>query len=439
MAINGRRQIDRSQIVRGALAALLFMGGCVFEGEEPDSPELDEVELLLAPTIAVQWNQLLQDIAFAEDQFLTFKGVRCFAMMHIAQHDAINGVLPLYTRYVFQGTNLLADANAAAAQAAHDVAYNQYTTAGQRAQIDQLLATQLAGIPNSPGKTQGITLGQQSAAAILANRQGDGYDVVGSYTFVPGVGNYQTTPPFNGFVVQPGFRFAKPFVMTSPSQFRPPAPPALNTAAYASSYNEVKSKGAVNSTTRTADETGYAVWWMEFTEGSMNRLARQLIAAKGSDLQVATRLLAHLNMAMFDSYVSNWDSKYHHNRWRPYTAIREAANDGNNNTAPDATWEPLRTTPPHPEYASAHSTVCTSSMEIFMRTYGNGTQFTMSTTTAPPGMPTRTFSSFTAAGNECASSRVMLGFHFRYATDAGQTAGRNVATRTFTNFLRLLL
>jgi hypothetical protein len=51
----------------------------------------------------------------------------------------------------------------------------------------------------------------------------------------------------------------------------------------------------------------------------------------------------------------------------------------------------------------------------------------METTTAPPGMPTRSFRSFRAAADEYADSRVRLGFHFRYATEGGKLLGRRVA------------
>src|SRR5262245_47450242 len=51
------------------------------------------------------------------------------------------------------------------------------------------------------------------------------------------------------------------------------------------------------------------------------------------------------------------------------------------------------------------------------------------TTTAPPGMPTRTFGSFRAAALECADSRVRLDWHFRYSTDAGLELGERVARR----------
>ena len=82
-------------------------------------------------------------------------------------------------------------------------------------------------------------------------------------------------------------------------------------------------------------------------------------------------MFALLNMSMFDGYVANFDSKYEYNHWRPYTAIREAALDGNPATETDPNWEPLRTTPPHPEYVSAHSTACSSSFDILQRTLGD--------------------------------------------------------------------
>jgi hypothetical protein len=60
----------------------------------------------------------------------------------------------------------------------------------------------------------------------------------------------------------------------------------------------------------------------------------------------------------------------------------------------------------------------------------------METTTAPPGMPTRAFASFDAAAQECADSRVRLGWHFRYATDAGLDLGRRIAGVVLRHSLR---
>jgi hypothetical protein len=166
---------------------------------------------------------------------------------------------------------------------------------------------------------------------------------------------------------------------------------------------------------------------MEFAEGSVNRLARQLLIQRKVHLWQAARMFALLNMSLFDGYVAVWDSKYEYNHWRPYTAIREAAGDGNPATAAEPNWEPLRTTPPFPEYVSAHAAGCAGSFETLKNTFGDHLSFTMATTTAPPQMPTRSFRSFTEAAAECADSRVRLGWHFRYATDAGIEMGRAVA------------
>ena len=256
------------------------------------------------------------------------------------------------------------------------------------------------------------------------------------YEFRTGIGEYQTTLPWNGFVLQPGFRDTTPFGLQSPAQFQPPPPPAIDSAAYAAAYNGVQDYGRVDSTVRTPDQTGYAVWWMEFTEGSMNRLARQLVTDGHTPLWQAARMFALLNMSMFDGYVASWDAKYHYNHWRPYTAIRKAGSDGNPATKPERTWEALRPTPPFPEYVSAHSTVCNTSFEIFKRTFGDNTAFTMETTTAPPDTPTRSFRRLSQASAECADSRVLLGFYFRYATDQGMRLGHRVARHLFTHHLR---
>jgi hypothetical protein len=385
-------------------------------------------------TVVVEWNQKAYDIGFAEDQFLTFKGARAHAMMHLAQHDALNAIHRIFDPYALFAADHAAHPIAAAAQAARDVLASQYP--GAQASVDALLASQLAQVPEGAAKTAGITLGHQSAVAVLDAREGDGWDFPGTYTFGEGPGRYQTTPPWNGFVLQPGFRAARPFALTSATQLRPPAPPALPSSRYAQAFNEVKEVGRVDSATRTPDQTAYALWWMEFAEGFQNRLARNLVTERHTPLWVAARLFAHLNMGLFDSYLAVWDSKYEHDHWRPYTAIREAGHDGNRHTAPDPGWEPLRPTPPFPEYVSAHSAVCGSSLELLRRTFGNAVPFTMDSTTAPPEMPTRSFSSFTGAADECADSRVRLGFHFRYATDRGQRLGRQVARHVLTHDLR---
>jgi hypothetical protein len=418
-------------VLAAALVLLIGHGGATSDARAAQSTTI-ESELLKAgvdasrfdAALIVGWNELAHDIAFAEDQFRTFKGQRALAMMHLAMHDALNSIRPVYERYAYAGPRVIAHPVTAAAYAAHDVLMSQYPQ--QQPKLAAELSTWIGELPDGPITSRGRRVGQAAAAAILAKRANDGWDFSGTYEFVAGPGQYQTTPPWDGFVVQPGFRLAKPFVAASPRQLRPPPP--LKSTAYARAFQEVKDTGAVNSTTRTHDQTAYAIWWMEFAEGSVNRVARQLATARRSDLWTAARLFAHVGVALYDSYIAVWDGKYEFNHWRPYTAVRAADVDENPRTLPDPNWEPLRPTPPFPEYPSAHAAGCAASFSILTRAFGRDFPFTMETTSAPAGMPTRSFASFDVAAQECADSRVRLGWHFRYATDGGLDLGRSIAS-----------
>ena len=376
------------------------------------------------PSLVVSWNQTINDIGFA-DPFAFIKPIRAHVMMHIAMHDALNAVIPLYRQYAYRGHDPGAHPIAAAAQAARDVGISQYPD--QQARLDAELARWLSAIPDTPHKSRGIAVGRQSAAAILALRVNDGWDYQGTYTFSNEPGAYQTTPPWNGFVLQPGFRYAKPFGLRSPDQFRPGPPPRLDSAQYAAAFNEVKDFGRVDSVVRTPDQTLYAVWWLEFAETSVNRLARQLATQRSTHLWQASRMFALLNMSLYDGYVAVFDSKYEYNHWRPYTAIRQAALDGNPATAADPNWESLRPAPPFPDYVSGHAAGNRGNDGYPGADVWRQRAVYDGTTTAPAEMPTRSFRSFSSAAAECADSRVRVGFHFRYATDRGLTLGRAVA------------
>jgi hypothetical protein len=413
----------------GTMALTLLLAAASGSGQHED-----RTRAYFDPELVPAWNKRAYEIGFAEDRFLTWKAHRAFALMHLAMHDALNAVAPVYRRYVCRRLDPRAHPLAAAAQAAYQVLLSQYPAAS--AELTAELDRSLVRIPDGPARRRGIALGKVAAAALLASRLGDGWDREVSYTFQDVAGAYQTTPDWKGFVAHPGFRLARPFGLRSSTQLRPPPPPALASPEYAAAYNEVKERGRAENALRTPEQTAYAVWWMEFAEGSWNRLARSLVAERRIDPWRAARLFALLAMSLYDGYVAVWDAKFEYNHWRPYTAIRQADQDGNPATAPDPAWVPLRPPPPFPEYVSAHASGCAASAEILARTFGAAVPFSMSTITAPAGMPRRRFASFEAAARECADSRVQLGWHFRYATDAGLTLGRRVAAQIADHHLR---
>ena len=157
------------------------------------------------------------------------------------------------------------------------------------------------------------------------------------------------------------------------SQFRPGPPYAVTSRKYAADFNEVKALGGDGVTTpsaRTAEQTEIALFWVESSPLQWNRIARTVAAATRLDLWEQARLFGLLNMALADGYVGSFDTKYHYNYWRPVTAIRSADTDGNPNTSADPTWTPLVTTPPIPDYDSAHSVEGGAARQVLKRFFG---------------------------------------------------------------------
>lgn len=418
-----------------ALAAtLITLAGC---GDSANDPVIERTRA----DMAVAWNERVIAIADAEDHLLTLKGVRTAAMMHAAMHDALNAVHRRYQPYVYATDTPRANPVAAAAQAAYEVAVSQYP--GKRADFDAELQLWLASIgADRRDLDPGIALGREVATAVLSHREGDGWDTVAEYQFHPmAPGVYAEFPEHSGtptgFVFGAGWAAARPFILSSPDQFRSPPPPEIASAAYTTAFDEVKDVGRFQSASRTAGQTHLAMWWKDFVENSHNRLVRQLLSTSDVDLWDATRLFALLNMSVMDAYISAFENKFHYNHWRPFTAIRWAENDGNPATAADPAWTNThRHTYPFPSYPSAHGTACAAAMTVIAETFGEQRVFTMTTTAVNEagGMspmiqmdpPTRSFGSFSDAAMECALSRVYLGIHFRYDSVEGNRLGKEI-------------
>ena len=161
------------------------------------------------------------------------------------------------------------------------------------------------------------------------------------------------------------------------------------------------------------------------------------------DLWENARLFALLNVAMSDGYVGTFDTKYHYNFWRPVTAIRAAATDGNPATDPDPSWTPLATNPPIPDYDSGHSVEGGAAAEVMKRVFGrDGVTFKACSLTLSTGsncgeasQVLRRYTSFSAAAAENGLSRILVGFHFRTAVNVGIDHGRKIGDRAVDKIL----
>ena len=376
-------------------------------------------------------------VAYEHDQFYSFIGVRALAMTHLAIHDALNAINPRYEQYAFMGSLKKANKIAAVSQAAYEVLIDAYPSRIDT--ISVLLNKGLDQVEKDEEKEKGIRLGKMVAQAIIKLRRGDGHEKQGGYTPMTKPGDYQYTPGWDNWVLKPDFNYARPFSLDTVVQFRAGPPPKLESSSYAKDYNEVKLYGRKNSTVRTEDETSIAHWWAEFAEHGWNRIGR--ITAKENQLSLmdTARMFALINMDIYDIYLASLESKYFYDTWRPYTAIRSTIDDGNPLTVADTEWEPEMLTPPWPEYPSAHAAVAAGGAEILANVYGTSSvAFKMESTSALENHPSRSYPNLDSAALDCARSRILNGYHFRFSTDAGAQQGREIAKYILSNYLRPL-
>ena len=375
----------------------------------------------------IDWNQVLLSIVNTPGaQPGNIQPTRNFAILHAAIYDAVDSIDRAYDPYLISiRAPRGASETAAADAAAHTALVGLYPA--QQSSLDADYAAELAKVANGPAKDEGTRLGQQVATDLLAIRANDGSNVVPP-PFVAGTnpGDYRPTPPNLPTPVFTSWGQVTPFVLASGDQFRPAAPPAVTSDAYATAINEVESLGSATSTTRTPDQTQIGQFWSPPIQNFWNQIAQSVALSHHSDLPTTARLFAALNLSFGDSVIAFYDAKYTYKLWRPVTAIRLADTDGNPNTVADPNWLPLAgNTAADPSYPGAHSTISAAGADVLASFYGARQHFSLSSP-ALPGV-TRSFSSFSAAVEEAGLSRIYAGQHTRIDHVAGLALGHDVA------------
>lgn len=412
--------------------ALLGTAGCMDMGTDAGD-ELDD-KAGYSNKVVLDWSaHTMTVLATATGNADPLTGSRTFAMVHLAMHDAVNAVSRQYDPYAFTARDFSAHPVAAAASAAHRVLVNLFPA--QAADLDAKLNASLAEVPNGLGETRGVALGDQVANLILQTRANDGSNAIVGYAPGTGPGKYQFVPPFDGFIFRPEGQFITPFAMDEPSQFRVDPPPSLTSDTYRNAYNEVKLAGILNGSNRSTEQSTIAKFWYENSDVTWNNITRDVTARKRLSLHRSARLFALVNMALADAFIGGWDSKYHYDFWRPFTAIRAGETDGNNGTAADATWEPFLVTPPVQDYPSTHSVAGEAAATVLGRVIGDRTTFSVATSSAEDPTQSRTYSRFSSASLENSDSRIRAGIHFRFACDAGREMGDDIGDHVVENFL----
>lgn len=382
------------------------------------------------PNPVVEWNRVLLTIVRTPGaQPGTVHPTRSFAILHAAMYDAVNSIERQYQPYAISVTHRdhSASPEAAAAAAAHEVLVTLYPTA--QATLDSKLDESLAQVPDGTGESGGVAIGRAVARALLTLRSNDSSGTAPvPYVFRNAPGEYQSTPP--NFPPQPAFTHwaaVTPFVIDRASQFRPGPPPALASIAYRNELNEVKSIGASGSATATAEQAAIGRFWGGPIQNYWNEIAQTATLAHDLSTVQSARLFALLNLVIADSAIAFYDAKYTYRFWRPVTAIRGAANDGNDQTQPDANWLPLAgNSPADPSYPGAHAVVSAASAAVLSSVLRKDNFAFEVTSEVQPGVR-RSFRRFSDADQEATLSRIYAGVHFRSDETAGQRLGKRIA------------
>ena len=151
-------------------------------------------------------------------------------------------------------------------------------------------------------------------------------------------------------------------------------------------------------------------------------IENQLVDQLGLSLDRAAEMYGMVGITLADSFISCWSAKYQYNLLRPVSYIQSHIR---------RSWAPYIQTPPFPEYPSGHSVVSAAAADVLTSLLGP-VAFT-DTLHVADGEAPRHFTSFEAAANEAAISRLYGGIHYRSAIENGMRQGRCIADHLLRN------
>ncbi|MBT8304172.1 MAG: vanadium-dependent haloperoxidase [Bacteroidia bacterium] len=249
---------------------------------------------------------------------------------------------------------------------------------------------------------------------------------------------WQPTPPSYMDGIEPHWSKIRSFVIDSAAQFKPVPPPEFSMDKNSAFYKELKEvydiSERITEEGDDSEEVLIAQFWdcnpyVSVTRGHLMFATKKItpgahwigitkIACRKDNADFAKTVYAYTktSIGIADAFISCWDEKYRSNLVRPETLI---------NAYFDDEWKPILQTPPFPEYTSGHSVVSGAAATVLTDIFSDNFDFIDDTET-PYGLPIRPFSSFKAAAQEAAISRMYGGIHYRAAVEVGIGQGFKV-------------
>ncbi len=385
---------------------------------------------------------------------------RALTMGHVAGFLAVNGLEKRYhDEYHLEPAPLGANPEIAYGVAAW-TAFSEHFQ--QPMLFDQL--SFLKKYPNSEAKSLAIDWGRKVGRLIIKERTNDGAEpskvnfYLGRYPRRTDALRWRPTGPlFESGATEPAFRetyhrglipgfgAVKTWAIPSADHYLSPSFMDPASPEFARQYAMVKELGSSNSSTRTDDETQIAFFWEDgpwgvTPPGHFAVIAMQIYQHFNMSLVKQARAMALTSMAMADSGIATWHSKYTHDIIRPETAIRYRSAKFHN---PDPrvqgqrNWKSLIPTPPFPAYTSGHSAFGASGAKMIANIIGRDrvsfSKKAADTVIWPDHLSgvTRHWNSLSAAADENGMSRIYGGVHWMQDNTEGLNAGRQIADYIF--------
>jgi hypothetical protein len=354
-------------------------------------------------------------------------GLMDYALVQVAVHDAVQAIEGNYQPYHYSDSSALGQGSTAAAVAAATrrmLVLLYGVTPALEADYAAYIAT------NNLNGDAGLAIGEAAAASIHAAHYRPLLAVTPSFGN-DGIGQWRSP-------VAMGFQFlasCPPYTLNRVDQFRPQPPPPLTSMTYVRDYEEVAAAG--KNTAHPNANTDLARFWSGNFFVQWNEAVRQIADNHLSTTGERARLLALANLTAADAVMAVWESKVFYNLWRPSTAIKLGADDGNDRTTGDSGWLGLINDPPYPDYVSGANGVTGAFTGVLRLFFGrDDVTFSVKNPSILVIDKERDFTSFSQAADEVVDARVLLGIHFRFADVEGRRLGERIAHWAFQKFLR---
>ena len=251
----------------------------------------------------------------------------------------------------------------------------------------------IAGVNYPSDVAAGLALGRQVAALVITRGETDGTDAKWTGSVPSGPGTWNGTNP-----ILPMAGTWKPWVLSSPGEFRPPPPIPYNSAEKAAELAELKTFP------RTPLTNNEALYW-EVAVGGLraHQYWNELLSKKTLEYRLdanpprAARAFVLPFVTLYDAAIACWEAKYTYWAIRPFQL--------------DLEFKPTFATPNHPSYPAAHA--CSSIAITKVLGY----------------LFPRDAEALDALGERAAESRIWAGIHYRSDIVAGRQLALAVADK----------